>query len=142
MVSYAESPVKMFWNASSTLLASSAEVSMNERLLSPIRSQMGHLQVCCDSLTCELFCFFGGNSPEMSQITLITNEHDDDIRIGVIPEFLQPAGDIVIGLMFADIVDQKSSDSTSVVGRCYRAVPLLTRRVPYLCLDGLCVNLN
>ena len=30
-----EIPVRMFWNASSTLLASSAEVSMNERLLSP-----------------------------------------------------------------------------------------------------------
>ncbi len=28
-------PVRMFWKASSTLLASSAEVSMNERLLSP-----------------------------------------------------------------------------------------------------------
>ena len=28
-------PVRMFWNASSTLLASKAEVSMNERLLSP-----------------------------------------------------------------------------------------------------------
>jgi len=29
-------PVKMFWNASSTLLASRAEVSMNERLLSAV----------------------------------------------------------------------------------------------------------
>lgn len=28
-------PVRMFWNASSTLLASRAEVSMKERLFSP-----------------------------------------------------------------------------------------------------------
>lgn len=34
-----EIPVRMFWNASSTLLASKAEVSMNERLLSPAPSQ-------------------------------------------------------------------------------------------------------
>lgn len=29
-------PVKMFWNASSTLLASRADVSMNERWFSPV----------------------------------------------------------------------------------------------------------
>jgi hypothetical protein len=29
-------PVSMFWKASSTLLASKAEVSMNDKLLSPI----------------------------------------------------------------------------------------------------------
>jgi hypothetical protein len=31
-----EIPVRMFWNASSTLLASRAEVSMKERLFSPV----------------------------------------------------------------------------------------------------------
>lgn len=35
-------PVKMFWNASSTLLASRAEVSINERLFSPALCQL-----CC-----------------------------------------------------------------------------------------------
>ena len=34
-----EIPVRMFWNASSTLLASKADVSMNERLLSPAPCQ-------------------------------------------------------------------------------------------------------
>jgi hypothetical protein len=32
-------PVRMFWKASSTLLASRAEVSMNERLFSPVGCQ-------------------------------------------------------------------------------------------------------
>lgn len=36
---YAVIPVRMFWKASSTLLASRAEVSMKERLFSPIICQ-------------------------------------------------------------------------------------------------------
>lgn len=33
-----EIPVRMFWKASSTLLASRAEVSIKDRLFSPVRS--------------------------------------------------------------------------------------------------------
>lgn len=41
-------PVRMFWKASSTLLASSAEVSMKERLFSPIerKCQRQTMQAC------------------------------------------------------------------------------------------------
>lgn len=38
-----EVPVRIFWNANSTLLASRAEVSINERLLSPTNDLNQHL---------------------------------------------------------------------------------------------------
>ena len=43
-------PVKMFWKASSTLLASRAEVSMKERLFSPAQS-VSPILVFCQGFT-------------------------------------------------------------------------------------------
>jgi hypothetical protein len=39
---YVNAPVRMFWKASSTLLASKADVSMKERLFSPSSCQSPH----------------------------------------------------------------------------------------------------
>jgi hypothetical protein len=46
----------------------------------------------------------------VSQITLVPDEHDDDVGIGVVTEFLQPAVDVIVGLVFADIVHEKGTD--------------------------------
>ena len=53
----------------------------------------------------------------MLQIALVTNEHDHNVRISVITKLLQPSGDVDIGLMFCDVIDEQSSDSTTVVSK-------------------------
>lgn len=141
-------PVRMFWKASSTLLASSAEVSMKERLFSPdksvsqprlgtrvtVKKQQEH--------TSKLLRILRGHSPQMSQIALVTDQHDDDVGVGVVPQFLQPPVDIIVGLVLADIVYEKSPDRTTVVGRRNRAIPLLARSIPNLGLDRLGIDLD
>lgn len=52
----------------------------------------------------------------MSQIALVTNQHDDDVRIGVISQLLKPSSHIVVCLMLADVVYEQSSNGTTVVG--------------------------
>lgn len=78
----------------------------------------------------------------MSQIALVTDQHDDDVTVGVVPQLLEPPGDIFVGLVLADIVDQQCSNSSAVVGRSDGAVAFLTGGVPDLSLDGLCVDLD
>lgn len=102
----------MFWKASSTLLASRAEVSIKDRWFSPANATISK-----DSFpetnrrsrgkrTGKGLGLLGGNSPEVSQITLVSNQHDDDIGVGVIPQLLEPSRDVLVGLVLADIVDE------------------------------------
>lgn len=51
----------------------------------------------------------------MPQIALVTDEHDDDVRVCVVAEFLQPAKNVDVSRVFRDIVHEKCSDSASVV---------------------------
>lgn len=53
----------------------------------------------------------------------------------MVPELTKPPMDIVEGLSLGNVVDQKRAYSTSVVSTGDGSVPLLTGRVPYLCLD-------
>ena len=78
----------------------------------------------------------------MPQIALVSDEHDDDVGIGVVPQLLQPPCDIFVGLVLADIVDEKSADGAAIVGRGDGAIPLLARRVPDLRLYSLRVDLD
>lgn len=78
----------------------------------------------------------------MSQITLVPDKHDDNVRIRMVPEFFKPSIDVIVGLVLADIVDQERTDSTTVVcgGDC--SVALLPSRIPDLSLDGFGIDLN
>ena len=78
----------------------------------------------------------------MSEITLVPHKHNDNVGIGMISEFFQPAGHVVVGLMLADIVDEERTDCSAVIGRGNGAVSLLTSSVPDLRLDCLCVHLD
>jgi len=78
----------------------------------------------------------------MSQITLVSDEHDDNIGIRMIPELFQPPGYIVIGLVLADVVNKECTNGASVVGRCDSTVSFLPCGIPNLCLDGFGVNLD
>ena len=92
--------------------------------------------------TCELLCILGGHSTEMPQIALVSNQHDDDVAVCVIPKLFQPPRDVLECLVLADVVDEQSSNGAAVVGRGDGSVALLAGRVPDLRLDRLCVDLD
>ena len=78
----------------------------------------------------------------MSQIALVSNQHDHDVCIRMVAQLLQPSSDVVIGLMLADIVDQQCSDCASVICGCDSPVALLPCSIPDLCFDGLRIDLD
>lgn len=78
----------------------------------------------------------------MAQIALVSDQHDDDIGIGVVPQLLQPSRDVLVCLVFANIIDEEGPHGASIVGRGDSAVPFLTGSIPDLGLDGLGVNLD
>jgi hypothetical protein len=51
----------------------------------------------------------------MLQVALVSDEHDDDVRVCVIPKLLQPSHDVDVCPMFRNIVHQQSPDGTTVV---------------------------
>ena len=77
----------------------------------------------------------------MPQIALVSDQHDDDVRIGMISELLQPPGHVLVGLMLADVVHKQSAHCSPVVGRCDGSIAFLTSRVPDLCFDRFGVYL-
>lgn len=78
----------------------------------------------------------------MPQIALVTHKHDHNIGVGMVPELLQPARDVLVCLVLADVVDEQRSDSAAVVCARDGAVALLAGRVPDLGFDGLVVDLD
>lgn len=142
-------PVRMFWKASSTLLASRADVSIKERWFSPSReyisqsvgTRLGSAQVV-ERHTRKGLGLFRWDRTEMPQIALVSHQHDDDVGISMVPELFQPSCHVFVGLVFADVVDEKRTDSAPVVGRGDGTVAFLACRVPDLCLDCLGVDLD
>ncbi len=51
----------------------------------------------------------------MLQIALVPNQHDYDVRVGVVSEFLQPPRYVDVSSMLGDIVDKQGSHSSAVV---------------------------
>jgi hypothetical protein len=78
----------------------------------------------------------------MSQIALVTHQHDDNVRVGMVAQLLEPPRNVLVCLVLADIVDEQSADGTPVVRGRDGAVPFLAGSVPDLCLDGLGVDLD
>jgi hypothetical protein len=78
----------------------------------------------------------------MPQITLVTDKHNDNVCVGVVPQLFQPSADILVSLMFADVVDEQGTDGTAVVRRGNGAVAFLARGVPDLRLDRFGVDLD
>ena len=140
-------PVRMFWKASSTLLASRAEVSMNERLFSPSERKKplaGRWQMdkSYRRLTGKLLGLFGRHSAQVSQIGLVSNQHDDNVTVGMVSQLLEPSSDVLVCLVLADVVNEQGTDSAAVVGRSDGTVAFLASGIPDLSLDGLVVDLD
>lgn len=51
----------------------------------------------------------------MFQIALVSDKHDDDVGISVVPQFLQPPCDVDICSMFRDVVYEQCADCAAVV---------------------------
>lgn len=86
-----------------------------------------------------LFC---GHSPKVSQIALVSHQHDDNVCVGMVAELFQPACDVLVGLVLGDVVDEEGADCATVVGAGDGAVTLLAGGIPDLRLDGLVVDLD
>lgn len=78
----------------------------------------------------------------MPQIALVSDEHNDDVGIGMISKLLEPARHVFVGLVLADIVDEEGSNRTAVVCGGDGTVTLLSSSVPNLSFNGLGVDLN
>lgn len=78
----------------------------------------------------------------MAQITLVTNQHDDNIGVGVVSELLKPSCDVLVGLVLADVVYEQGTDGTTIICGGDGAVTLLTGSIPNLCLDRLGIDLD
>lgn len=78
----------------------------------------------------------------MPQIALVSHQHDDDVGVSMVPQLLEPPRDVLVGLVLADVIDEQRSDGAAVIGGRDGAVPLLTRGIPNLRLDGLRVDLD
>lgn len=65
--------------------------------------------------TCKRLALFRRHNPEMPQVSLVSDEHDDNVVVRVFSEFLQPAHDVLVGEMFGDVIDQKSTNCAAVI---------------------------
>ena len=57
----------------------------------------------------------------MLQIALVADEHDDDVRVCVVTELLEPPRHVHIRRMLRDVVDKQCTD-------CAAVVPVVDRR--------------
>lgn len=114
----------MVWKADSTFDASSADVSMNDKPFSATRRTHRIQPICPDieshtdrraGRTCKCLCLLCGDGPEVLQIALIPDEHDDDVRVRVIAQLLQPSGNVDVCRMLGDVVDEECTHCAAVV---------------------------
>lgn len=142
-------PVRMRWKDNSTLLESKAEVSMKDKPFSAkqiFMNSRGEREVSthfhwCESLSCRsskktlvLFhlltskCLglISGDSAQVTQIALVTDEHDHNVGVSMVAELFEPAADVFIGLVLGNVVDKQSTDGATIVCRSNGAVTLLS----------------
>jgi len=78
----------------------------------------------------------------MLLVALVTNKHNDNVRIGVVAKFLEPAGNIGVRRVLGNIIDEESAHRTAVVGGCDCPIAFLTSSVPDLRLNRLAVYVD
>lgn len=90
----------------------------------------------------KLFRILRVHSSEVPQIALVSHQHDDNVCVGMVAELLQPACDVLVGLVLGNVVDEEGTDCATVVSTGDGAVALLAGGIPDLSLDGLVVDLD
>lgn len=56
-------------------------------------------------LFCECSGLISGHGPEMSKVALVSNQHDDDVVVSVVPQLLQPAVHILVRQVLRNIIN-------------------------------------
>lgn len=74
------------------------------------------------------------------QITLVADQHDDHVRVGVLPGVLEPGRQVVERLAARNVVHEQGTSRPAVVRARDRPERLLAGRVPNLQLDLLAVD--
>ena len=59
--------------------------------------------------------FLCGHGPQVTQVRLVANEHNDDVGIGVVAKLPKPAFDVLVCQVLRDVVDEKSTDGAAVI---------------------------
>lgn len=88
-------------------------------------------------LLCKALGLLCVDGAQVSQIRLVTDEHDNDVGVGVLAHLAQPARDALVGAMLGDVVQQQCAHSTAVVGRSDGPVAFLSSSVPNLGLMNM-----
>jgi hypothetical protein len=115
---------------------------MKERLFSPGHVSTSHRLKTHYRPTCELLGIFRWHRTQVSQIALVSNKHNHNVGVRVVTKLFQPPGDIVVGLVLANIVDEQRANRTAVVCRGDGTVSFLASSIPDLSLNGLGVDLD
>ena len=77
----------------------------------------------------------------MVQISLITNQHHCYVLVGIVFQLIEPLLYALESLLLGDVIDQKCSNSSSVIRTCDSTVSLLTSSVPDLSFDNFAITL-
>ena len=68
-----------------------------------------------DPLTCILRCLVSGHCSEVPQVTLVAHQHDDNVGVSMVPQFLQPPLHVLVSEVLGNVIDQQSPHCTTVV---------------------------
>jgi len=63
----------------------------------------------------KLLGLLGRYSAQVSQIGLVSDQHDDNVTVGMVSQLLEPSGDVLVCLVLADVVDEQGTDGAAVV---------------------------
>lgn len=71
-------------------------------------------------------CLVGLNSSQMTEIGLVSDQHDDNVRFGMVTKFFQPTLNIFESCVFGNVIDQERSNGTSEGSGAMSGVSTLT----------------
>jgi hypothetical protein len=55
------------------------------------------------------------HSTQVLEIALVPYQHDNNVGVGMIPQFFQPSVDILVGRVLCNVIDKKSAYSSSII---------------------------
>jgi hypothetical protein len=67
------------------------------------------------SRTCECLRFVRRNSTQMLQVALVSDQHYDNVCVGMVSQLLEPSSYVDICHMFGDIIYEQCADRPTVV---------------------------
>ena len=66
-------------------------------------------------LFCEALALVCGYCPQMPQVRLVPDQHDHDVRVGVITELAKPTLNVLVRQVLGNVVHQERAHGTPVV---------------------------